>query len=87
METTLDKAQVGHEVKIQKVGGSSAIRLRLMHMGIVKGATVRVERVAPLGDPVEITVRGYQLAIRKKEAALIEITENEPQQHEHTRAQ
>jgi len=59
--------------RIVKVGGKRGIRRRLLDMGVVSGATVEVQRVAPLGDPVEIRVKGYDLALRKEEAANIQV--------------
>jgi DtxR family transcriptional regulator, Mn-dependent transcriptional regulator len=61
---------------IKKIGGNGAIRQRLLDMGITRNTKIKIERVAPLGDPIEITVKGYNLAIRKEEARLIEIEEN-----------
>ena len=59
--------------KIVKVGGKKGIRRRLIDMGVVRGAMVEVQRVAPLGDPIEIRVKGYDLALRKEEAANIQV--------------
>jgi ferrous iron transport protein A len=60
-------------VKVKKISGDGAVRRRIMDMGIVKGVTVHVRKLAPLGDPVEVTVRGYELAIRKSDAEMIEV--------------
>ncbi len=70
---TLDQALCGQQVIIKRIGGSGAIRRRLMDMGLVRGVNVEVLRTAPLGDPVEYKLRGYFLALRKSEAELIEI--------------
>lgn len=70
---TLKEAAVGSSVKVTKVGGQGGIRRRIMDMGIVKGVEIYVRKVAPLGDPVEVTVRGYELSVRKEEAAMIEV--------------
>jgi Fe2+ transport system protein FeoA len=63
----------GQKAKVVKVGGDVSLRKRLLDMGIIPGCSVKVERVAPLGDPVEITVRGYSLSLRKKEAGVITV--------------
>ena len=65
---TLKDAAVGTTVKVSRLGGEGAVRRRIMDMGITKGAEIYVRKVAPLGDPVEINVRGYELSIRKSEA-------------------
>lgn len=70
---TLDQVSCGQEVVIKRVGGSGAVRRRLMDMGLVRGVNVEVLRAAPLGDPIEYKLRGYFLALRKSEAQLIEI--------------
>ena len=57
------------------VGGAGALRLRLLDMGLIPKTTVRVEKVAPLGDPIEVTVRGYELSLRKDEASCVEVTD------------
>ncbi len=61
----------GQKARVVKVGGEVSLRKRLLDMGIIPGCSVKVERVAPLGDPVEITVRGYALSLRKEEAAVV----------------
>lgn len=68
---TLDKVNCGETVKVVKVGGEGALKRRIMDMGITKGTTIFVRKVAPLGDPMEITLRGYELSIRKLEASKI----------------
>ncbi len=70
---TLKEAGIGTTVTVAKVGGEGALKRRIMDMGITKGVTVTVRKVAPLGDPIEVTVRGYELSIRKADAALIEV--------------
>lgn len=70
---TLKDAAVKSSVKVVKLHGEGAIKRRIMDMGITKGTQVYVRKVAPLGDPVEVTVRGYELSIRKADAAMIEV--------------
>ena len=70
---TLKQAKVGDTVTVVKLHGEGAVKRRIMDMGITKGVTVYVRKVAPLGDPVEITVRGYELSLRKADAEMIEI--------------
>ena len=70
---TLRDAQVGQTVKVLKLQGTGPVKRRIMDMGITKGQVIKVIRVAPLGDPMEITVRGYELSVRKSDAALIEV--------------
>ena len=70
---TLKQVKVGETVSVVKLHGEGAVKRRIMDMGITKGVTVYVRRVAPLGDPIEITVRGYELSIRKSDAEMIEI--------------
>ena len=65
---TLRSAKCGETVTVQKLGGEGAVKRRIMDMGITKGTSIYVRKVAPLGDPVEITIRGYELSIRKNEA-------------------
>lgn len=65
---TLRQVKCGETVTVQKLGGEGALKRRIMDMGITKGTPVFVRKVAPLGDPVEITLRGYELSIRKNEA-------------------
>lgn len=69
---TLKEVQPGNSVKIVKIHGTGAVKRRIMDMGLTKGTDVYVRKVAPLGDPVELTVRGYELSIRKADAELIE---------------
>ena len=68
---TLRDAKVGQTVKVAKLTGEGAVKRRIMDMGITKGVEVYVRKVAPLGDPVEITVRGYELSLRKADAEMI----------------
>ena len=70
---TLKQAKVGDTVTVVKLHGEGAVKHRIMDMGITKGVTVYVRKVAPLGDPVEVNVRGYELSIRKADAEMIEI--------------
>lgn len=70
---TLKQAKVGETVKVVKLYGEGPVKRRIMDMGITKGVGVYVRKVAPLGDPIEITVRGYELSIRKADADMIEV--------------
>ncbi len=70
---TLKEAQIGQTVKVVKLTGTGPVKRRIMDMGITKGQQVYVRRVAPLGDPLEITVRGYELSVRKADAQMIEV--------------
>lgn len=70
---TLKNTPVGQTVRIVKIGGEGAVKKRIMDMGITKGIEVSVRKVAPLGDPIEITVRGYELSLRKADADLIAV--------------
>lgn len=70
---TLRQAKIGETVKIVKLHGEGAIKRRIMDMGLTKGVEVYVRKVAPLGDPIEITVRGYDLSLRKADAEMIEV--------------
>ncbi|MBQ0071704.1 MAG: ferrous iron transport protein A [Spirochaetales bacterium] len=65
---TLKEANIGETVKVVKLTGEGAVKRRIMDMGITKGVTVHVRKVAPLGDPIEVTVRGYELSLRKGDA-------------------
>lgn len=65
---TLRDAKIGDTVKVQKLTGTGAIKRRLMDMGITKGVEIYLRKVAPLGDPLEVTLRGYELSLRKSEA-------------------
>ena len=70
---TLKTAKVGETVTVVKLHGEGAVKRRIMDMGVTKGVEVYIRKVAPLGDPVEVTVRGYELSIRKADAEMIEI--------------
>ena len=71
---TLKDVKVGSTVKVTGLSGTGAIKRRIMDMGITKNAEIYVRKVAPLGDPMEVTVRGYELSVRKDEAANVEVT-------------
>ena len=71
--STLKEAKVGQTVTVVKLNGEGALRRRIMDMGITKGTSIYVRKVAPLGDPVEGTVRGYELSIRKGDAECIQV--------------
>ena len=70
---TLRDVAVGESAKVVKLHGEGAVKRRIMDMGITKGVEVSVRKVAPLGDPVEVTVRGYELSLRKEDAQMIEV--------------
>lgn len=70
---TLRQAKVGETVKVVKLHGEGAVKRRIMDMGLTKGVEVHIRKVAPLGDPIEVTVRGYELSIRKADSEMIEI--------------
>lgn len=71
--TTLRDVKIGQTVKVVKLHGEGAVRRRIMDMGITKGAGIYVRKAAPLGDPIEVNVRGYELSLRKADAQLIEV--------------
>ncbi|MGN0390125.1 MAG: ferrous iron transport protein A [Wujia sp.] len=71
---TLNEVKVGTSVTVQKVAGDGPVKRRIMDMGITKGTEVYVRKVAPLGDPIEVTVRGYELSVRKADAAFISVS-------------
>lgn len=73
MERTLKDVPVGASCVVRRLRGAGAVKRRIMDMGLTKGTQVTVRKVAPLGDPIELTVRGYELSIRKDEAALIDV--------------
>ena len=73
MSRTLRDVNVGETVSVVKLNGSGPVKRRIMDMGLTKGTEVYVRKVAPLGDPVELTVRGYELSVRKDDAGLIEV--------------
>lgn len=70
---TLKEAAVGETVKVKAINGEGAVRRRIMDMGITRGTSVYIRKVAPLGDPVELTIRGYELSVRKDDAQMIEV--------------
>ncbi len=70
---TLKDAPIGSCIKVVKLHGEGAIKRRIMDMGITKGITIKVRKTAPLGDPIEVTVRGYELSLRKEDAEMIEV--------------
>lgn len=70
---TLKEVKIGETVRIVKLHGEGAVKRRIMDMGITKGVEVFVRKVAPLGDPIEVTVRGYELSLRKADAEMIEV--------------
>ena len=70
---TLKQAKVGDTLRVVKLHGEGAVKRRIMDMGITRGTQLYIRKVAPLGDPVEITVRGYELSIRKADAEMIEV--------------
>lgn len=69
----LKEAKIGETVRVVKIHGEGAIKRRIMDMGLTKGTEVHIRKVAPLGDPVEVTVRGYELSLRKADAEIIEV--------------
>ena len=71
---TLKQAKIGDTVRVVRLHGEGAVKRRIMDMGITKGVIVSIRKVAPLGDPMEVTVRGYELSLRKADADLIEVT-------------
>ena len=70
---TLRDAKIGDTVTVKKLTGEGAVKRRIMDMGLTKGTSVTIRKVAPLGDPIEVTVRGYELSIRKADAQMIEV--------------
>lgn len=70
---TLKQIKIGSTVRVVKLHGEGAVKRRIMDMGITKGAEIFVRKVAPLGDPIEVTVRGYELSLRKADAEMIEV--------------
>ena len=70
---TLREANIGDTVKVKKLHGEGAVKRRIMDMGITKGVEVFIRKVAPLGDPIEVKVRNYELSIRKEDAEMIEV--------------
>ena len=72
---TLRDAKVGETVVVEKIQGSGAVKRRIMYMGITKGVEIYIRKIAPLGDPVEVMVRGYELSLRKEDAKMIVLKE------------
>ena len=70
---TLKESKVGDTVRVVRLHGEGAVKRRIMDMGLTKGVDVQIRKVAPLGDPIEVTVRGYELSIRKADAEMIEV--------------
>jgi ferrous iron transport protein A len=70
---TLRDCKIGETVTVSKLNGAGAVKRRLMDMGLTRGAEVYIRKVAPLGDPVEITVRGFELSVRKEDAQMVEV--------------
>lgn len=70
---TLRDVSIGDTIKVKKITGTGPVKRRIMDMGITKGVEIYVRKVAPLGDPVEVTVRGYELSLRKADAEMIEV--------------
>jgi ferrous iron transport protein A len=70
---TLREVSIGETVKVKRLHGEGAVKRRIMDMGITKGVEIYVRKVAPLGDPVELTVRGYELSLRKADAEMVEV--------------
>ncbi len=70
---TLKTAKIGETVKVVRLNGEGAVKRRIMDMGLTKGTEVYIRKVAPLGDPIEVTVRGYELSLRKADAEMVEV--------------
>ena len=70
---TLRDAKVGDTVKVARINGAGALKRRIMDMGVTKGTEIYIHKVAPLGDPLEVTIRGYELSIRRADAEMIEL--------------
>ncbi|MDD2220819.1 MAG: FeoA family protein [Clostridia bacterium] len=73
---TLKQAKVGERLRVVKLHGQGAVKRRIMDMGITKGTELQIRKLAPLGDPIEVNVRGYELSIRKEDAQMIEVEKN-----------
>ena len=73
MTSNLKEVKIGNTCKVVKLHGEGAVKRRIMDMGITKGVEVYVRKLAPLGDPIEVTVRGYELSIRKADAEMVEV--------------
>ena len=70
---TLKDAKIGQTVRVKKLSGAGAVKRRIMDMGMTKGTEIHIRKVAPLGDPIEVTVRGYELSLRKADAEMVEV--------------
>lgn len=70
---TLRDVKIGQTVKVAKLHGEGAVKRRIMDMGITRGTEIYVRKVAPLGDPIEVTIRGYELSLRKEDATMVEV--------------
>lgn len=70
---TLKDVKIGHTARVVKLHGEGALRRRIMDMGLTKGVEIYVRKVAPLGDPIELTLRGYELSLRKADAQMVEV--------------
>lgn len=70
---TLREVKVGETVTVKKLNGEGAVKRRIVDMGLTKGTEVTIRKVAPLGDPIEVTVRGYELSLRKSDAEMVEV--------------
>lgn len=70
---TLKETAIGHTVKVKRLSGEGPVKRRIMDMGITRGVEIYVRKKAPLGDPLEVTVRGYELSLRKEDAEMIEV--------------
>ncbi|MBE6117859.1 MAG: FeoA domain-containing protein [Solobacterium sp.] len=77
---TLRDVAIGETCKVRKLHGEGAVKRRIMDMGVTKNVEIYVRKVAPLGDPIEVTVRGYELSIRKADAEMVEVFEEEPEE-------
>ena len=77
---TLRDVAIGEICKVRKLHGEGAVKRRIMDMGVTKNVEIYVRKVAPLGDPIEVTVRGYELSIRKADAEMVEVFEEEPEE-------
>ena len=72
---TIDDLKIGQRGIVSRVGGEGALRLRFLDMGLIPGTNVQLQKIAPMGDPIQIRLRGYELTIRREDAAMIEIEE------------
>ncbi len=77
---TLRDVAIGETCKVRKLHGEGAVKRRIMDMGVTKNVEIYVRKVAPLGDPIEVTVRGYELSIRKADAEMVEVFEEKPEE-------